>query len=270
MPHNGSTLEGGRKGGRRGTVRWGTPDRCWHEVLPVTRRPSLRASSETPPASPPSKTREVVVVRMPVPLREGKRGAAAGRGRGRWVDDVWLMTGPASTPSHRCRRGGKVAMGAVPMPDSDYFNADKGACAASPLFSLCCCCDAVAGAVWGLPLPLLRCVRRKPAERHFAFPVPQRAARIRRFPVFQHTHGAVTPCTPLRWPSACRSSAWTSSRPCTRPPTAPTTSRRAAAVHDNHTIVFRPSLLRCDVPRYNQGSVAGARPERHPLAVNAG
>ena len=190
MPHNGSTLEGGRKGGRRGTVRWGTPDRCWHEVLPVTRRPSLRASSETPPASPPSKTREVVVVRMPVPLREGKRGAAAGRGRGRWVDDVWLMTGPASTPSHRCRRGGKVAMGAVPMPDSDYFNADKGACAASPLFSLCCCCDAVAGAVWGLPLPLLRCVRRKPAERHFAFPVPQRAARIRRFPVFQHTHGA--------------------------------------------------------------------------------
>lgn len=33
---------------------------------------------------------------------------------------------PPSHPTPHCRRGGRVQLMALPMPDSDYYNAEKG------------------------------------------------------------------------------------------------------------------------------------------------
>ena len=62
-----------------------------------------------------------------------------------------------------CRRGGKVQLMAVPMPDSDYYNQEKGALCplCLPRCLRCACCAASALCRMRLPLCLV-CMLQPP------------------------------------------------------------------------------------------------------------
>lgn len=169
-------------------------------------------------------------------------------------------------PTAACRRGGRVQLMAIPMPDSDYYSREKGGSEPfkcllhTPRLNRLLDCRSGEGRLWstsrlpqlavgapavpsaehaGLQSPLLQycSATSSPIPPANAAPMRSLARTVLCLPActgsLTPTHVAATPlplqampCTPSSWRWRCRSSTWTSSRRCTAWQTRATTSRR--------------------------------------------